>query len=100
MEVQNEFHISCILARFGLQWPRRVIVALRKNLLQLDPATSDEVVEVDGVAVPHGDGDLTESFDEGDDGLLLKDWMFPSICTCPGAVFGGGIFEAYVGILP
>lgn len=68
--------------------------------MQLDPAAANEVVGVDGVAVPHSDGDLTKSFNEGDDGLLLEDWMFPAICTCPGAEFGGGVLEADVGVLP
>lgn len=100
LEVHNEFHFSGILARFGLQCPSRVIITLRKDLLELDPATANEVVEGHGVAVPHANTDLTKAFNEGDDSLLLEDWMFSSISAGPGAEFGCGILQADVGVLP
>lgn len=98
--VHDEFNFSGEPTRFSLEGPRGVVVASREDLVELDLARADEIIEGERVAVPDTDRNLAEALNEGDDGLLLKHRVLASISAGAGSEFGRGIFETNIWVLP
>lgn len=94
-----QLNFSRIPASFALKRPSSVIISAGENILELNFSTSNEIVVCEGIAIPYHNIDLSQTLNQRENKLLLKNWVFPSIGAGSSTELGGGIFETNVGIL-